>query len=52
MQQVEPITDSRNPATLDAKLLLKMAISNLKEIWSNTALFEFGLLESDIRQLP
>ena len=29
-----------------------MTISNLKKTWTNTALFEFGLAKSDIRQLP
>ena len=41
----------KNSATQNAKLLLKMPISNLREIWSNTALFEFGLAKSDVRQL-
>ena len=35
----------------NTKLLLKMTISNLKKAWTNTALFEFGLAKSDIRQL-
>ena len=52
MVQKELITGSSNSATQDAKLLLKMPISNLSEIWSNTDLFEFGLAKSDIRQLP
>ena len=34
------------------KLLLKMIISNLKKTWINTALFEFSLAKSDIKQLP
>ena len=50
--QKEPITGSRNSATQNAKLLLKMPISNLRHIWSNKALFEFSLAKSDIRQLP
>ena len=29
-----------------------MPILNLRNIWSNTALFEFSLEISDIRQLP
>ena len=29
-----------------------MTNSNLKKTWANTALFEFGLAKSDIRQLP
>ena len=33
------------------KFLLKMTISNLKKTWTNTALFEFCLAKSDIRQL-
>ena len=52
MLQEELITGSRNSATQNAKLLLKMAISNLREIRSNTALFEFGLAKSDVRKLP
>ena len=36
----------------NTKLLLKMTNSNLKKTWTNTALFEFGLAKSDIRQLP
>ena len=36
----------------NTKLLLKMTISNLKKTWTNTALFQFGLAKSDIRQLP
>ena len=35
----------------NTKLLLKMTISNLKKTWTNTALFEFGLAKSAIRQL-
>ena len=35
----------------NTKLLLKMTFSNLKKIWTNTALFEFGLAKSDVRQL-
>ena len=35
----------------NTKSLLKMIISNLKKTWTNTALFEFGLAKSDIRQL-
>ena len=35
----------------NSKLLLKMNISNLKKTRTNTALFEFGLAKSDIRQL-
>ena len=34
----------------NTKLLLKMIISNLKKTWTNTALFEFSLAKSDIRQ--
>ena len=49
--QKELITGSRKSATQNAKVLLKMSISNLREIWSNTALFEFGLVKSDVRQL-
>ena len=51
MLQKELITGSRKSATQNAKVLLKMSISNLREIWSNTALFEFGLVKSDVRQL-
>ena len=36
----------------NTKLSLKMTISNLKKTWTNTALFEFVLAKSDIRQLP
>ena len=36
----------------NTKLLLKMAVSNLKKTWTNMALFEFGLAKSDIRKLP
>ena len=36
----------------NTKLLLKMTISNLKKICTNTALFDFGLPKSDIRQFP
>ena len=46
MLQKERIADSRNSATQNEKLLLKTSISNLREIWSNTALFEFGLAKS------
>ena len=43
---------SRNSATQNAKLLLKMPIWNIRENWSNAALFEFGLAKSVVRQLP
>ena len=36
----------------NTELLLKMTASNLKKTWTNTALFEFGLANSDIRLLP
>ena len=36
----------------NAKLLLKMTVSNLKKTWTNMALFEFGLGKFDIRKLP
>ena len=36
----------------NTKLILKMTISNLKKSWTNTALFEFSLAKSDIKQLP
>ena len=49
--QKELITGSRKSATQNAKVLLKMSISTLREIWSNTALFEFGLAKSDVRHL-
>ena len=52
MLQKELILDSRNPATQNAKLLLKITISNLREIWSNMVLFKFGVAKFDIRQLP
>ena len=52
MLQKELITGFSNSAAQNATSLLKMPISNLREIWSNTALFEFGLAKSDIRQLP
>ena len=29
-----------------------MTNSNIKKTWANTALYEFGLAKSDIRQLP
>ena len=50
MLQKELTTGSRNLVTQNAKL--SMTISNLREIWSNMVLFEFGLAKSDIRQLP
>ena len=50
--QKEPTTGSRNSATQNAKLLLKMPISNVREIRSNTVLPEFGLASFNIRQLP
>ena len=34
------------------KFLVNMIISNLKKAWNNTVLFQFGLVNSDIRQLP
>ena len=52
MLQEELITSSRNSAIQNPKLLLKMPISNLGEIWSNTALFKFGLSKSYVGQLP
>ena len=52
MVQKELITGTSNSARQDAKLLLNMPVLNLREIWSSTALFEFGLAKSDIRQLP
>ena len=52
MLQKELITGSRNSATQNAKLFLKMPISNLRETLNNTALFEFGLTKPDVRQLP
>ena len=36
----------------NTKLLLKMTVSNLKKTCTNTALFEFSLAKSDIRQFP
>ena len=52
MLQKELITGSRNSATQNAKLFLKMPISNLRETLNNTALFEFGLAKPDVGQLP
>ena len=52
MLQKELLTGSRNSATQNAKLLLKMPILNLRKIWSNTTLLDFDLAKSDIRQLP
>ena len=49
MLQKEIIKDFRKPARQNAKLLLKMTISNLSDIWSNTALIEFGQAKYDIR---
>ena len=44
MLQKELITGSRNSATQNAKLFLKMPLSNLKETLNDTALFEFALV--------
>ena len=52
MLQKEFITYSKSSTTQNATLLLKMPVSNLREIWSNKALPEFGLAKSDVRQLP
>ena len=52
MLQKELITGSRNSATQNTKLFLKMLISNLRETLNNTALFEFALAKPDVKQLP
>ena len=52
MLQKELITGPRNTATQNTKLLLKMPMSNLREICNSTALFEFCPAKSDVRQLP
>ena len=49
MLQKEITNDFRKPATQNAKLLLKLAIPNVRDIWSNTALIEFVQAVSDIR---
>ena len=49
MLHKEIINDFRKPARQNAKLLLKMTISNLRDIWSNKALIEFGQAKYDIR---
>ena len=49
MLQKELINGSRESVTQNAKLLLRMSILNLREIWSSMALFEFGLGKFDIR---
>ena len=49
--QKDLLTGSRNSAAQNAKLLLKMPILNLREIWRNTVLLEFGLIKADVRQL-
>ena len=42
MLQKEIINGFRKPAGQNAKLLLKLIISDLRDTWSNTALTEFG----------
>ena len=49
MLHKEIISGYRKPARQNAKLLLKMTISNLMDIWSNTTLTEFGQAKSDLR---
>ena len=49
MLQKEIISGFKKPARQNAKLLLTMTISNLRDIWVNTALIEFGQGKSDIR---
>ena len=49
MLQREIINGFRKPARQNAELLLKVTISNLRHICSNTALIEFGQAKSDIR---
>ena len=49
MLQKEIISGFRKPARQNVKLLLKMTISNLMDIWSNTTLIEFGQAKSDLR---
>ena len=48
MLQKELVTRPRNPATQNAKLLLKIPILSLREIWNNTAFFELDLAISDL----
>ena len=49
MLQKEIINGFRKPPKKNEKLLLKMTISNLRDIWSNTVLTEFDQAKSDIR---
>lgn len=49
MLRKELPTSSRKPTIKNVKLLLK--ITSLREIWSNTVLFEIDLVKSDIRQM-
>ena len=49
MLRKELPTGSRKPTIKNVKLLLKIA--SLREIWSNTVLFEIDLVKSDIRQM-
>ena len=50
MLQKEFINSFRKPARQNAKLLLKMTISNLRDIWSNTALIEFCQAKSEVQR--
>ena len=49
MLQKEIINGFRKPARKNAKMLLKMTISNLRDIWSILVLIEIGQAKSDIR---
>ena len=49
MLQKEIIKRFRKPTRQNVELLLQMTISNLRDVWSNTALIEFGQAKSDIR---
>ena len=54
LASIQPATSAMVQKELiieNTKSLLKMTISNLKKTWTNTALFEFGLAKSTIRQL-
>ena len=49
MLQKEIIKRFRKPTRQNAELLLKMTTSNLRDVWNNTVLIEFGQAKSDIR---
>ena len=47
--QKEIIDRFSKPAKQNSELLLKMTVSNFRDIWTNMALTEFGHVKSDIR---